>query len=151
MNWNTFNQNSLSNQLGVYGQPIQYAPEMANQGFGLGQQLSLGDPNQFSDALSNLGGQSPTGLLASLGKFAPVAQLGLGAIGTIGGLMQSNKMLGLAKDQFKHTRDVTNTNLTNQIQSYNTALSDRSRTRAAMEGRDQASADRYVEENKLRR
>lgn len=96
------------------------------------------------------GGQEGS-LTQQLGGFGGMARLGLGAIGTIGGLMNSRNMMSLARDQFKHARDVTNTNLTNQIQSYNTALADRARTRAAMEGRDMESANRYVEENKLRR
>lgn len=106
-------------------------------------------PNGWWNNLMS-GGQQGS-LTQQLGGFGGIAQLGLGAIGTIGGLINSRNMLGLARDQFKHARDVTNTNLTNQIQSYNTALADRARTRAAMEGRDQASAERYIEENKLRR
>lgn len=145
----TQGNSSLANMLGRYGEPVG-GYSQPQQGFGLGQTMNVGDPNQFDGALSNLG-QQPQGLMQQLGGFGGMARLGLGAIGTIGGLMNSRNMLGLAQDQFKHARDVTNTNLTNQIQSYNTALADRARTRAAMEGRDMESANKYVEENKLRR
>jgi len=142
--------NTLSQLRGIeglrYGQPLT----QPQQGFGLNQAMNLGDPNQFDAALTNMG-QQPQSLVQQLGGFGGMAQLGLGAIGTIGGLVNSRNMLGLARDQFKQARDVTNTNLTNQIQSYNTALADRARTRAAMEGRDMESANKYVEENKLRR
>lgn len=117
--------------------PVGANPQMAPNG------------GWFSNLFS--GGNGDSTLTGQLGKFGAGAQLGLGALGTLGGLMQSRQMLGLARDQFKHARDVTNTNLTNQIQSYNTALSDRARTRAVMEGRDQESANKYIEENKLRR
>jgi len=79
------------------------------------------------------------------------AGLALGGIATIGGLYNAFQQNKLAQKQFKHTRDVTNTNLTNQIQSYNTALEDRSRNRAHMEGRTQESADAYVEQHRARR
>ena len=67
----------------------------------------------FSNLFS--GGNGDSTLTGQLGRFGAGAQLGLGAIGTIGGLTQSRQMLGLARDQFKHARDVTNTILTNQI------------------------------------
>lgn len=112
-------------------------------------------PNGWLSNLLNLGSNNQGGVLGNLsgggGGLLGLGQLGLGAIGSIGGLINSRNMLGLARDQFKHARDVTNTNLTNQIQSYNTALADRARNRAAMAGRDMESANQYIEENKLRR
>lgn len=154
---NILNNNSLASMLGSYGQPV-VGLSQPQQGFGLNQALNVGASDQFAGALSNLG-QQQGGLLERLGSLGGggasgllgLGQIGLGAFGSIGGLMNSRNMLGLARDQFNHARDVTNTNLTNQIQSYNTALSDRARTRAAMEGRDMESANKYIEENKLRR
>lgn len=92
-----------------------------------------------------------TGLSGQLGMNIPTFQLGLGALGSLGnlyGAFQSNR---LAKDQFNFTKDITNTNLNNQIKSYNTALEDRARSRAVAENRDSASADAYIERNKLTR
>lgn len=73
---------------------------------------------------------------------------GLNSLGQLWGSYQSNK---LAKNQFKLQKSVTNTNLMNQIQSYNTALRDRINARTHMEGKDQSSADKYYDENKLKR
>lgn len=94
------------------------------------------------------GGQ---GLGQGLGMNIGTAQLGLGGLQSLMGFMGARDANKQAKKEFKFTKDVVNTNLANQIQSYNTALSDRSNARAAMEGRDQASSDRYIEQNKLRR
>ena len=156
MNWEQFQNNSLTAQLGSFNQPVGAAPYSAygtlapqtQTGFALGQNL-IGDPNQFSSALTD--GAGTGGILDTLRGFTPIAQLGLSGLQTIGGLIGANRAYGLAKDQFKHVRDVTNTNLTNQIQSYNTALADRARTRAAMEGGSQEDAERYIEQNRLRR
>jgi len=144
---------SLRNILS-YGQPEQLNAPFVDLGAPVtdeGMAAAQGIINNYQQ-----GGQGGlTSLLGSFGNGSTgllgLGQLGLGAIGTIGGLVNSRNMLGLARDQFKQARDVTNTNLTNQIQSYNTALADRARTRAAMEGRDMESANKYVEENKLRR
>ena len=73
---------------------------------------------------------------------------GLNSLGQLWGSYQSNK---LAKNQFKLQKSVTNTNLMNQIQSYNTALRDRINARTHMEAKDQSSADKYYDENKLKR
>lgn len=107
-----------------------------------------GGPDLFGFTPQN---NNEGGFLNTLTKFTPAAQLGMSALGTLGGLYSSNKMLGLARDQFNHARDVTNTNLTNQIQSYNTALAGRARARGAMEGQDQATIDKYIQENRLTR
>ena len=94
---------------------------------------------------------SGAGAFGQLGMNIPTFQLGLGALGSLANIyggFQANK---LAKDQLSFTKSVTNTNLNNQIKSYNTALEDRARSRAVAENRDQASADAYIEANKLSR
>lgn len=73
---------------------------------------------------------------------------GLQSIANIWGAFQAMK---LAKEQFKYTKGVTDTNINNQIKSYNTALADRAASRAVIESRPQSSADSYVEQNKLTR
>ena len=138
-----------------------------NIGYGLGSRLSTGDV--LSSGLGQLGGSGAdlswldklkglgsiggkdAGLGTGLGMNVGTAQAGLAGLQAIMGFMGASKANKLANKQFKFTKDVTNTNLANQIQSYNTALTDRSNTRAVMEGRDQASSDRYIEQNRLRR
>ena len=106
--------------------------------------------NITGGATGNTGGQT-RGLTDQLGLNIPTFQLGLGglnALGNIYGALQANK---LAKNQFSFAKDGTNTNLNNQIKSYNTALEDRARSRAVAENRDQSTADAYIAANRLTR
>ena len=64
----------------------------------------------------------------------PTLSLGLQGLGSLAGIYYANKGLQQAKDQFNFQKDVTNTNLNNQIKSYNTALNDRINARAAQQG-----------------
>ena len=73
---------------------------------------------------------------------------GLASLGQLWQGFQANKM---AQDQWKTQKSVLNTNMMNQIKSYNNSLRDRLDSRAKMEGRDQASADRQYEERKAQR
>ena len=96
------------------------------------------------------GGNSGAGSAQStLGANIPTFQLGLSglsAIGNLWGAFQSNK---LANNQFDYTKQITNTNLANQIKSYNTSLSDRATSRASMEGWSDAQTQDYIDKNKL--
>lgn len=85
------------------------------------------------------------------GMNAPTINMGIQGLNTLGnlwGAWQSNK---LAKDQLNFTKMITNTNLNNQMQAYNTALEDRSRSRAAVEGQSAEQAAAYVSANRLNR
>jgi|SRR5699024_1171439 len=92
-----------------------------------------------------------SGSANQLGMNVPTFQLGLGALGSLAGIYSGFQANKLAKDQLNFTKSVTNTNLNNQIKSYNTALEDRARSRATAENRDQSSADAYIAANKLNR
>ncbi len=105
----------------------------------------------------------------SSGLFTPQAQTqfdalqkpgmsGVQGFGTaIQGLMalnniiNSSKQYRLAKDQFNFTRDTTNTNLNNQIKTYNTSLEDRINSRAAVQGNDSGYVSDYLNKNRLTR
>ncbi len=71
---------------------------------------------------------------------------GLQFLGNIWGAWQANK---LAKDQLNFTKKFSMANLNNQVAAYNTALEDRSRSRAKVEGQSAAEAQSYVDQNKL--
>lgn len=75
----------------------------------------------------------------------------MGGLNSLGQLWGARQGMKLAKDQWKTQKSVLNTNMMNQIQSYNNSLKDRLDTRAHMEGRDQASADAQFNERKARR
>jgi hypothetical protein len=121
------------------------SPAMAYQP---GQELGMNFSSSAPQSPPLTGG---AGSFSGLGMNVPTFQLGLGALGSLANIyggFQANK---LAKDQLSFTKDITNTNLNNQVKSYNTALEDRARSRAVAEGRDQSSADAYIEKNKLSR
>lgn len=106
-----------------------------------------------------VGGRGPAGAPGTpgmvpdtgLGWNLGTGQLALAGLGTIGNLWTAFGAQNLARKQFDFTRGVTETNLANQIKSYNTALADRARARAATENRPQAEADAYVAANRLSR
>lgn len=122
-----------------------------NQNFASSLNFS-GTPNQSSFStqrpfgVSNSPGSVGAGI--NWGQGLSMGLQGLSAIGNAWGAWQSHK---LAKDQLNFTKMITNTNLNNQIKSYNTALEDRSRSRAAVEGQTSAEAQAYVDKNKLSR
>lgn len=97
---------------------------------------------------SGLGGSLSN---AGLGANIPTLQLGLGGLNALNSIFQGRQANRLAKQQFGLVRDVANTNINNQIQSYNTALEDRSRVRGKVEGRDSEYVDEYIEKNRLTR
>ena len=109
-----------------------------------------------SQAASNLSvpsvgqpGQQSVG--TGFGFNLPTAQLALGGLQTLGAIWNGWEANKLANKQFAYKKDVTETNLRNQIQAYNTTLEDRGRSRAHTEGQSQAQAQSYIENNRLRR
>lgn len=131
---------------------MSWMPNNANQGMNFNTPAMSYQPNMtMGDFSSPNTSAVGSGLTGQLGMNIPTFQLGLGALGSLANIyggFQANK---LAKDQLNFTKSVTNTNLNNQIKSYNTALEDRARSRATAENRSQSSADEYIEKNKLSR
>lgn len=126
---------------------------MAYDQFGMPIQdpgASFGLPNYGAGGGGYGGGMTDPGAF-KLGWNAPTLQMGMQGLNTLGnvwGAWQANK---LAKDQLNFTKQFANANLNNQIKSYNTALEDRSRSRAAAEGQTSAEAQAYVDRNRLSR
>jgi hypothetical protein len=134
--------------------------------------LSMGTPagttpGMATAAVSTMGGAAPAGAAApTVDVQAPdvgagggfwgglggwnmdTAKLALGGLQTLGNLWMGARALKMAKEQFNYQKGVTETNLVNSIQSYNTALQDRANNRADATNSSQASADAYVEANK---
>lgn len=104
-----------------------------------------------------LGGQTPsTGIMgamkdAGMGFNMPTLQLGMQGLGALSSLWMGNKSLNLAKDQFNFTKDVTNTNLNNQIKSYNSTLEDRTKRASEFNGTSKEDAQAEYERRKLAR
>jgi hypothetical protein len=87
---------------------------------------------------------------ASLGKMktGDWINAGLGGVQTIGGLIGAFGSLGLANKQFNLSKRMAETNLTNSVQAYNTALEDKARSRAVMEGTSAADTAAYIASHK---
>lgn len=88
-----------------------------------------------------------SGFGANLGTLGA----GIQGLSALSGLLQGNKALGLAKDQFKFQKSVTNTNLNNSIKSYNTALEDRLTARGVQQGDDPTLTQERIDRNRLTR
>lgn len=98
----------------------------------------------------NLGPTTP------LGMNTGTMSLALGGLQTIGGLWAAFEQNKLAKKQFEFQKNVTNANMANQIQSYNTTLGDRIHARAYTEqgqagGMTQAGAAQYMAQHSLQK
>lgn len=76
--------------------------------------------------------------------------LGLQGLSTVAGLVMGLKQLSLANKQFNFQKQFATTNLANQVKSYNTALSDRLRSRAVMESGSTAGSDQAIAANSLK-
>lgn len=86
-----------------------------------------------------------------LGMNMPTAQLALGGLQTLAGIWGGIQQMKMAKKQLKFSKDFALTNLGNQMQTYNTALSDRARSRGVMEGQTQDQVESYINTNSLTR
>lgn len=97
-----------------------------------------------------IGGAGPAAS-GGLGFNMDTLKLGLGGIQTIGNLWNSYQANKLAKETFNYTKDITDQNMANSIQGYNTSLADRIRARGAFEGQSQAEQDAYIKKNSFKR
>ena len=109
----------------------------------------MSDLAQIGGKGNNAGFGADSGLGFNLGTL----NMGVNALAAIGGLynaFQSNK---LAKEQFNFTKEVTNTNLNNQIKTFNTTMEDRARARARLDGREDTEGytQDYINKNRISR
>jgi hypothetical protein len=118
---------------------------------GYGSLNTFGMPSPTSganpDTISGLG--SVPGANGGLGLNIPTLQLGLQGLSSIANLYTGLKALGLAQDQFSFQKQLSQTNLNNSVQSYNTALSDRANARGVAEGQTPGQVQSYINSNKL--
>jgi len=71
---------------------------------------------------------------------------GLASLAGVWAAFQQNK---IARDQLNFNKSSYNTNLANQTQTYNTALTDRISSRYVQEGKSKSDAQAYIDANKL--
>ncbi len=115
------------------------------------QPMIPGMPGEINIPGAGIPGLGGGGAGSGLGWNLGTANLALNGLGTIAGIFGGLKSLSLANKQFKLQKEFGNINLNNQIKSYNTALMDRSRSRAKVEGQDPSVAAAYVSSNSLSR
>lgn len=77
------------------------------------------------------------------------ANIALGGVAVLGNLWNSYQQQKIAKDQLKFAQKQWNTNLSNQKQTYNTALEDRIRSRHTYSGKDENQTQEYLTKNRL--
>lgn len=119
------------------------------QGLGIETPImdTMFDPNnqELTNQLNQQSFNSDSGLGFNMPTLGLAIQ-GLSALGNFYQGLQANK---LAKKQFNFQKEFANTNLNNQMQSYNTALTDRAYARASMDSN--FDPEKYIEENRLTR
>ena len=127
---------------------LQMSPlEQALAFFGMGDNGERGDlstgmtvPTGFNTSNqwtppNVTGAGAPKGLGTGLGFNVGTGQVALSGLGALAGVWGANNQNKLAKDQFSFQKNLANTNLNNQIKTYNTTLEDRMNSRGAVEGR----------------
>lgn len=115
-----------------------------------GAQVSGYDPKAIA-AWYGQKPQTPGGMDTGLGSNIGTGQLALSGLGALAGLFNAGQQNKLANEQFKFQKDVTNTNLNNQVQSYNTALTDRLTSRGVAQGQSAADVQAQIDRNRLTR
>lgn len=129
---------SWMDQISSFSAPGQLVPMQINS------ITDIAGPNADAGFASALDRYS-----AGLGKMQTKDWIGagLGGLQTIGGLIGAFGSLNLANKQYGLQKRMAETNLTNSVQAYNTALEDKARSRAVMEGQSEAERDEYIRRN----
>lgn len=119
-----------------------------------GGAAGAGVPGAVSSVLGGVGGAGGQSDIAAaidrynqgLGKMNTKDWIGagIGGVQTIGGLIGAFGSLNLANKQYDLSKRMMETNLTNQVGAYNTALEDKARSRAVVEGQTDAERDEYI-------
>lgn len=139
-----YGQNAMSRQ--GYSVPEQYTNNSQIPQLDLISSPQGNNETLFGLGKGGEGNNNSNGILGSNGL-----NLGLQGLQTIAGLWNANKMYKMANKQFNMQKEFANANLNNTIQSYNTRLSDRARSRGFVEGQSQQQIDDYVNKNRMSR
>lgn len=152
MAYNTFSPSLNSGLLGAsdYGNTLSMMPTLGDTSnvSGLnsawGSNLGLGGLNNSLDLSSK-----PAGL-SGIEKGFGLGTQALQGLGSMASLFTAFKSLGLAKQDLALKKQSQETNLNNQVQSYNTALSDRIKGRASQNGNMSAQDQQdYINKNSV--
>lgn len=149
--------NWLNNQVaGVTNQGLNYGLDSFNtlvqpdiSMLGSWEQPAILNNGQVNPNVANVTRGADTSSSLGLGFNMPTLGLAIQGLSALGNLYQGLQANKLAKKQFNFQKDFANTNLNNQMQSYNTALTDRAYARASMDSN--FDPEKYIEENRLTR
>lgn len=122
----------------------RYMPEAAIPQIGM-DALSTPTPGV---GLPGLPGQSGMGGFGGLDLSQKIG-MGLQGVGTVANLVLGLKQLSLANKQYGLQKRAFETNLTNQVRSYNDTMADRLRARAVMETGNTNGVDQQIKERSL--
>lgn len=158
--WPAATQNPVS-AIGGYMPPVNYgvtAQTMpVNTGVTLngmsgGQGLLPGSNSFWGSGNKSVLGKGGIGG-SEIGWNLDTIGTGIQGIAAIGGLYNAFQANKLAKEQFAFTKEVSNTNLNNQIKSFNTSMEDRALARARLDGREDTAGytKDYMDKNQLTR
>lgn len=81
--------------------------------------------------------------------FGQKVNMGLQGVGTVANLVLGLKQLSLANKQYGLQKRAFETNLTNQVRSYNDSMADRLRARAVTETGNTNGVDQQIRERSL--
>ena len=132
----------------MYDNPM--VPQMPGMGAAGAQAAQNYGLNQQHQGLIDQNINPITGQAIKPGFFGKggMAEIGLGAIQTLGSLWNSFQQNKIAKESLQLQKQTFRKNIQNQTQTYNTALDDRIRARFASEGRSE-QADAHIDKHKL--
>ena len=148
-NNNTFSLSSSLNNLGNFGSNMSLSNISSGSNIPLGTSLSNATSSgSLLDSLSSLWNGADN-FAQAIGGWGNL----LGGLGNLYGMWNqiglANDALDLARDQFNFSKNFASTQLNNQIDSYNTDLADRARTRAYTETGNANAYKDWYEKNKL--
>jgi hypothetical protein len=112
------------------------------------QPMNVQPLNMSVPGVTPMGGMGGTsagwGGIDGLGMNLDTAKLGVSALGSIAGMWNAFQQNSLAKKSFNHQKGILDTNLANQIKSYNLSVDDKFRSRAVVEGTSAADRDAQI-------
>ena len=144
LNWFTNNTDQATINSGNFSNLQSAVLDFLNPSSGVGQSTA----SSLAGGLSSIW-DGANNFAQSLGGWGNLLQ-GLGSIYSMwNGFNLANDQLDLARDQFNFSKNYSTSQLNNNIDSYNTALADRARTRAFTETGNQNAYNDWYEKNKL--
>jgi hypothetical protein len=133
---------SLQQQLGSWGQPNYSLGTPAASQVGV-----LQTPGY--EGIANFGTAAQAGSGTGFSFNMPTAQLGLGALNSLGSLIMGGKSLSLANKQFEAANKFANTNLQNQTKVYNDTLENRLKRIGSFNQTDPAETQAEIARRRL--